>query len=385
VRAARYVLTDGVSALAGAITAVGLVVALPFRRGVLPHVRLLASAERRRIGRLTGVAVAEPCAPGWAASPREVAWLALHAVVGPALAACRLALGLVLIAGVLTPLVWWALPAGERISYVVPVTTWFRALALPLPPAAVAAVTLRWGVPPAAKAVAELYRVLLRPPAADVLARRVAEVTATRADALEAHAAELRRIERELHDGAQARLVSVAIQLGVAQRRRQADPEGAERLVDNARGGIEQALADLRGVVRTVYPPILADRGLAGALDALAAACPVPLSVRVEPLGRLPAAVEGAAYFIVAEALTNTARHSGATHAELRVSRHDDQLSLQVSDNGAGGADPHGDSGTTGGTGLAGIRRRAAALDGWSEVVSPAGGPTVVRAELPCG
>jgi signal transduction histidine kinase len=218
-----------------------------------------------------------------------------------------------------------------------------------------------------------------------VLARRVAEVTAARADALEAHAAELRRIERDLHDGAQARLVSVAIQLGVAQRRRQADPEGAERLVDNARGGIEQALADLRGVVRTVYPPILADRGLAGALDALAAACPVPLSVRVEPLGRLPAAVEGAAYFIVAEALTNTARHSGATHAELRVSRHDDQLSLQVSDNGAGGADAHGDSGTTGGTGLAGIRRRAAALDGWSEVVSPAGGPTVVRAELPCG
>jgi signal transduction histidine kinase len=365
------------TAIAAART-LGRLVAFPFLPGGLRHVRLQASDERRRAERLIGVAVPEPYPPMSPASARAVAWLVLRAVVGLALAACWLLACVLLVVGVATPLIWWALPSGEQISYVVPVTTWYRALTLPLLPTVVAYVTLRWGVPLTTTAVARLYRVLLRPSRRELLAHRVTELSVTRAGALEAHAAELRRIERDLHDGAQARLVSVAIQLGVAQRQRAADPQAAERLVERARRGVEEALAELRGVVRTAYPPILADRGLSGAIDALAADCPVPLSVEIEPVGRLPAAVESAAYFIVAEALSNIARHSGATRAGIRLRHHDGRLSLEVTDNGVGAADPRG------GTGLAGIRHRTAALDGHTEVTSPRGGPTVVRVELPC-
>jgi signal transduction histidine kinase len=151
----------------------------------------------------------------------------------------------------------------------------------------------------------------------------------------------------------------------------------ATLLVREAREGAEQAMGELRDVIRTMYPPILADRGLSGALAALGARCPVPVSVEVGELGRIPAAVEAAAYFVVAEALTNVAKHSQATTASVRVA-WDGALMILVADNGFGGVDE------SRGTGVLGMRRRVAALDGTLTVDSPSGGPTVISVEVPC-
>ncbi|MFF9204612.1 histidine kinase [Streptomyces sp. NPDC014986] len=223
---------------------------------------------------------------------------------------------------------------------------------------------------------------LLRPSPQAVLAARVDELTETRADAIAAHGAELRRIERDLHDGAQAHLVSLSMRLGLARRAYDHQPETARKLLDEAQEQAEQALSELRHVVRTVHPPILSDRGLAGAVRALAAGSGLDVAVDTGGLTdggpRAPAAVEAAAYFAVAEALTNAAKHSGSPHAAVRLERLRTGLRVTVRDEGAGGADE------TGGSGLTGIRRRVAALDGTVTVISPEGGPTVVAVELPC-
>lgn len=211
------------------------------------------------------------------------------------------------------------------------------------------------------------------------LAERVGVLSDTRAGAVDAHAAELRRIERDLHDGTQAQLVNVTMRLGMAERSLTDDPAAVETLIRQAQSGAEEAMIDLRGVLRTMYPPVLADRGLDGALVGLAGRCAVPVTVETSGLDDVPAPVEAAAYFVVAEALTNVAKHSSASHAEVTVRRVGDALSVGVTDDGLGGVDE------TRGTGIVGMRRRAAALDGWLEVTSPSGGPTVVIAELPCG
>ncbi|BCJ49399.1 hypothetical protein Asp14428_08740 [Actinoplanes sp. NBRC 14428] len=208
---------------------------------------------------------------------------------------------------------------------------------------------------------------------------RIAELTATRAAALDAHATELRRIERSLHDGAQNRLVGVTVLLGAARRALARDPRAAGEMLERAQDAAEQALAELRTVARSILPPVLADRGLAGALDGLAAASGVPCRVDVDLPGRCAAAVEATAYFVVAEALTNVAKHSGARAATVTVRRHGGLLSLAVTDDGHGGADEDG------GSGLTGIRRRVGALDGTLSLTSPPGGPTTLRVELPCG
>jgi signal transduction histidine kinase len=232
--------------------------------------------------------------------------------------------------------------------------------------------------PVVATAQAQLYRSLLAPSTRDRLAARVEQLSVTRAAALDAHAAELRRIERDLHDGMQARLVTVAIQLGVAQRQREPDPDSADQLVERAHAGVQETLAALREVVRTIYPPILADRGLTEAVRTLAAECPVPVRISIGPLRRAPAAVESAAYFLVAEALTNIVKHSGATEATLTLDQRGDWIMVEVTDNGRGGADPRG------GTGLTGMAHRAAALDGKVTLDSPPGGPTTLHVGLPC-
>ncbi|WP_406125697.1 histidine kinase [Streptomyces canus] len=222
---------------------------------------------------------------------------------------------------------------------------------------------------------------LLMPSPKARLARRVEELKETRADAIAAHEAELRRIERDLHDGAQANLVALSMRIGLAKRAYDRDPDAARRLLDDAQDQAEQALTELRQVVRGIHPPILTDRGLVGAVRALASSS--GLAVGVEDGGldggtRAPAAVEAAAYFVVAESLTNVAKYSGADRAEVRLARTRRGLTVRVRDEGRGGADE------SAGSGLLGMRRRVAALDGAFEVTSPAGGPTVIDVELPC-
>ncbi|MER5431058.1 histidine kinase [Streptomyces sp. NPDC002588] len=223
--------------------------------------------------------------------------------------------------------------------------------------------------------------VLLKPSPKARLAARVRVLTETRADAIAAHGAELRRIERDLHDGAQARLVALSMRLGLAQRAFDRDPGAARRLMADAQGQAEQALTELRHVVRGIHPPILTDRGLVGAVRALAAGSGVEATVTVKGLEdgvRAPAAVETAAYFAVTEALTNAAKHSGSPLVTVELERLRKGLRAVVRDEGFGGAEEGA------GTGMSGVRRRVAALDGEMRVSSPAGGPTVVVVELPC-
>ncbi|MET9070602.1 histidine kinase [Streptomyces sp. NPDC004232] len=223
---------------------------------------------------------------------------------------------------------------------------------------------------------------LLRPSPKALLAARVEALAATRADAIAAHEAELRRIERDLHDGAQARLVALSMRIGLAQRAYDRDPEGARKLLAEAHAQAQEALTELRQVVRGIHPPILTDRGLVGAVRALAASSGLEVIVEVkgglEEGPRPPAAVEAAAYFAVAEALTNAAKYSGGRRADVRLERLRAGLRTVVRDDGHGGADENE------GTGLLGIRRRVAALDGSVQVSSPAGGPTVIEVQLPC-
>jgi signal transduction histidine kinase len=227
---------------------------------------------------------------------------------------------------------------------------------------------------------------LLRPSPKALLAKRVEQLTQTRAGAIAAHSAELRRIERDLHDGAQARLVALSMRIGLAKRAYESDPQAGRRLLDEAQEHAEEALAELRHVVRGIHPPILTDRGLAGAVRALAASSGLDVNVQTDELEdgpRAPVAVESAAYFVVAEALTNAAKHSGSRQAAVGLTRTRVGLRVVVRDDGKGGAATP-DGADARGTGLPGMRRRVAALDGTFTVGSPVGGPTVIEAELPC-
>jgi signal transduction histidine kinase len=190
--------------------------------------------------------------------------------------------------------------------------------------------------------------------------------------------AELRRIERDLHDGAQARLVALGMSLGMAEQKLAEDPEAARQLLAEARTNTGDALRELRDLARGIHPPVLADRGLAAAIQALAAASPITVSVSVDSAERPKAPVESAAYFVVAESLANAGKHARATHVDVRITRVGDVLNVTVTDNGVGGANP-------GGGGLSGLARRVDALDGKLTIDSPSGGPTTIRAEMPCG
>ena len=222
-------------------------------------------------------------------------------------------------------------------------------------------------------------RRLLAPDPSVDLSRRVAQLTATRAAALDAHAAELRRIERSLHDGTQNRIVAVNVLLGAARRAVARDPTTADAMLERAQDAAERALAELRGVVRSILPPVLTDRSLADALTGLAADCPVPCRVDTDVPVRCAASVEATAYFVVAEALTNIAKHSGARQAIVTVLREGDRLRVRVIDDGRGGADEQT------GSGIRGIRQRTEAHDGTLILTSPHGGPTTLDVSLPCG
>ena len=243
-------------------------------------------------------------------------------------------------------------------------------------------VALLLGAPPLTRVVAAgdavVARWLLGPGRRAGMAARIGELETSRARVVDAAETERRRIERDLHDGAQQRLVSLAMELGRARAKFGSDPEAAEAIVGQAHEQAKEALTELRNLVRGVHPPVLSDRGLDAALSGLAALSPVPVTVRVDLAERPPPPVEAIAYFVVAEALTNVAKHAKASRALVTVSRTGDLLNVAISDDGIGGA-------SLAGRGLSGLAARTAGIDGRLLVTSPDGGPTVIEAVLPCG
>ncbi|MCH7232800.1 sensor histidine kinase [Glycomyces sp. L485] len=364
----------------------------PLAKPMTRWIRALADLERRRLRRL-GHEIEAPY-PRDELEPdrslralfdtphlrRDLGWLFLHATWGLILGAVVLQLPINAVRDVTYPLWWLLAPEPDRdiLSGVIPADSWNLA---PLGVATGIAMAALW-VFFAGKLLEYQNRpgVNLLGPDPDVdLSQRVAQLTATRAAALDAHAVELRRIERALHDGAQNRMVGVAVLVGAARREVDRNPERADEILARAQDSVEDALAELRAVVRSILPPVLEDRGLEGALSALASDCPVPCSVTVDVPIRCPASTEATAYFVVAESLTNVAKHSRAEHAEVEVRLSAGRLHVTVTDDGRGGAD----AGL--GSGLAGIDRRVEAHDGDVTVTSPPGGPTEIRVELPCG
>jgi signal transduction histidine kinase len=209
------------------------------------------------------------------------------------------------------------------------------------------------------------------------MAERIETLTSSRAGAVNVQESELRRIERDLHDGAQARLVALGMNLGMAEQKLADDPDRAGELLAEARAGAEEALRELRALARGIHPPVLTDRGLEAAVTALANSTPMHVALSVDVPTRPPSAVETAAYFVVAEALANAAKHSRSDWLDIRIATVGRHLELEIRDDGVGGADPNG-------SGLVGLRHRVEALDGKLEVTSPPGGPTTLYAELPC-
>ena len=225
---------------------------------------------------------------------------------------------------------------------------------------------------------AGLARTLLAPTGQAELAQRVYHLAQTRTETIDSGAAEIRRIERDLHDGAQARLVAVGMTLGAAEDLIGTRPDAARALLAEARASSALALAELRALVRGIHPPVLADRGLADAIRALALDSGLRVEVAADLPGRPPPPVESAAYFAVCELLANVSKHAGTRQAWIDLRHERGMLRVDVVDDGSGGADP------TGGTGLRGIERRVAAFDGILALNSPAGGPTVATMEIPC-
>jgi signal transduction histidine kinase len=209
------------------------------------------------------------------------------------------------------------------------------------------------------------------------LAERISRLERTRRGAVDQQEDELRRIERDLHDGAQARIVALGMSLGMAEQKLADDPDAARALLSEARAGVREALAVLRDLARGIAPPVLADRGLEAAVSALVARSPLAVALEADVRRRPPRAVESAAYFVVAEALANVGKHARAEHVRVRLHEHGTRLVVQVTDDGVGGA-------TATGSGLAGLRSRVEALDGSLELSSPLGGPTTLKAVLPC-
>jgi signal transduction histidine kinase len=234
---------------------------------------------------------------------------------------------------------------------------------------------LTYGVARLDRAIA---RGLLGPSESAAHAAEVQRLEARRAAAVDSADSERRRIERNLHDGAQARLVGVAMDLGRAEQHFDEDPERARQLLAGAHDETKAALSELRDLVRGFHPAILEDRGLDAALSAIIARAPVPVDLHVDVSHRPPATVESAAYYVVVEALANIAKHSNATKASVAIARRGDRLAIDVTDDGVGGAE------IAKGSGLRGLEERVRGLGGWMQVLSPAGGPTTILVELPC-
>ena len=310
---------------------------------------------------------------------REAAGLTASLVTGTIAFSVATAVWSVAITGLTGPI--WASIAGDRIDFlwggnrVDTVQEW---IAIPLAGVA-AALIAPWAV----RAVVGLHVALLKSllgPTRRSLVAETERLVESRGRSVDAAAAERRRIERDLHDGAQARLVALAMDLGRAKERiaTGADPGEVATLVGDAHEEAKRALVELRDLARGIHPAVLTDRGLDPALSGLAARCPVPVSVEVDVAERPPASVEAVAYFVVAEALANVAKHADARRASVIARRTGDQLVIEIRDDGRGGADATGN-------GLTGLADRVQSIDGTLTVTSPSGGPTTILAVLPCG
>ncbi|RKE19654.1 sensor histidine kinase [Streptomyces sp. TLI_171] len=309
---------------------------------------------------------------GWLARARARADLGSAIGEPPALVPARAGLAGRVVAGLSNGLSW------RSALYCVALFPWgVLSFALTLVLLVVGWPVLPWAMRAMALVSRLLVEGLLSPGA---LAERVRELEDDRGAVVDTAAADLRRIERDLHDGAQARLVALAMDLGLAKEKLTEDPAAAAHMVDAAHGEVKLALQELRDLARGIHPAVLTDRGLDAALSSVAARCTLPggVKVHVELGGERPdSAVEGIAYFTVSELLTNASKHSGARTASVEVWRQDDRLMLMVQDDGRGGAQVRP------GGGLAGLAERAESVDGVFVVESPAGGPTSVAVELP--
>jgi signal transduction histidine kinase len=353
----------------------------------------LANVQRRLAGRWSGVRIPVPYRPspdGAALSPmrhllhllgdranwRDALWLLVDGTVGILLTSMPLGLILHGIRGLVMPFHGLGEWLGSWYAFVPmsgPVAEWIAAfLGLAQFPLAL------WVAPHLLRLHARLTAVLLSPTEATRLSHRVQYLTESRDDAVGSQASELRRIERDLHDGAQVRLVAMGMTLDAAMRLLADQPEAARSLLTEAKDTSAKALQDLRSLVRGVQPPVLVDRGLADAIRTLAIENPLRLETIVDIPGRPSPAVEAAAYFTVAEVLNNAMKHSGAQTGSINARHGNGRLVIQISDNGRGGADP------ALGSGLRGIERRLAPLDGFITILSPLGGPTMVSIEVPC-
>jgi signal transduction histidine kinase len=354
---------------------------------VLVAVRALAVLTRRLCGDWCQVPVADPYRPppderlgirgrlrwllGDPAGRRDLLWFGVNVGGGWVLAVAPIGL---MIYGLLCVL------GGNRGHPVVAPPPAFPGSDAPVLIAlglAVIALGL-WAGPWLLRGYGMLARSMLGPTGRAELALRVDHLAKTRADTLDTGAAEMRRIERDLHDGAQARLVAMGMALDAADQLLDDNPEATRALLAEARESSAKALAELRDLVRGIHPPVLADRGLAEAVRALALSLPVRVHVSSELAGRPPAPVESAAYFAVSELLANVSKHAHASQAWVDLRHQDGMLRIGVGDDGIGGANP------ADGSGLAGIERRLAAFDGVLALSSPPGGPTVVNVEIPC-
>ena len=402
--ALAHVLTDALVAvvpfsLTIALLAVsaGLVItfplAIPFVWLLFVGVRVAAHAERARFAALLGVAIDDPVpaltAPTWwrrwlerlGSRPRwrEV----LYMVVGLPVGAFTSVLAWLAWCGstalLLLPLYVGTLPGDTAKFWLFEAGQGPATLGLALVGLSGLVVGAPWLTRALAALDVALARRLLGPRQRDLMAERVTELETSRAAAVDSAESERRRIERDLHDGAQQRLVSLAMGLGAAKQRLEEDPEAGARMVAEAHEDAKAALKEIRDLVRGIHPVILEDRGLDAALSAVVARSPVPVALDVDIARRPPPTVESAAYFVVSEALTNVARHARATHAYVAIVRAGDRLVIEVRDDGVGGADAER------GTGLTGLRRRVDGLGGTMHVVSPVGGPTTLLVELPCG
>ncbi|MFI8232740.1 sensor histidine kinase [Streptomyces sp. NPDC085900] len=349
---------------------------------------LLTAGQRRRYRALAGKDLPRPAVPGpgrnWTSAARRLTTRALwrqvcyHAVAGPLLAVLDLAVLAVLAVAVVAAslYVWiWALPPHWPVTDVgyttqaVYVTAGGLALLFLGPRLTGAVVRLE----------IRAAEVLLGPSRTEKLARRVADLAESRAGVLDAADAERRRIERDLHDGAQQRLVSLAVNLGLARTTLGDLPEDARKVIDEAHREAKEAIAELNDLVRGLHPAVLEDRGLDAALSGIAARLPIPVRITVDLPQRPSPTLEAVAYFVISEALTNVVKHAQARRADVSVERIGETLLVVVADDGAGGADL-----AAAGTGLAGLAKRVASVDGTFSCHSPAGGPTVITVELPC-
>ncbi|MEW2145399.1 sensor domain-containing protein [Micromonospora vinacea] len=351
--------------------------------------RRLADLERRRAGWVLGGAIAAPYLPiegatvrqrvrAVAVQPatwRDLAWLVAVFPLGLAGGIAAIVVSVVDLAAIVAPLWAWAVPNPHApfpmrpLMTTVPGRFGLTVLGVLLLP------VTAWLLRAAGRAQARTARGLLAPGAHRQLVEEAARLAQTRRRVVDAQAAELRRIERDLHDGAQARIVAAGMTLALASRKL---PSGATAAsdVDLARRQLDDALTELRRLVRGIHPPILTDRGLHAAVAALAGDSPLAVEVRGDPEERYPPAVESAAYFVIAEGLANAGKHAEARTCVVTLIRGAGTVTVTLTDDGQGGADPAG-------SGLDGLRRRVEALDGRLTITSPLGGPTVLSAELP--